>query len=43
MSEECRVGNVLIKNLKFNGRVITDLNQTNLKIDKFSDKVRLEK
>ena len=43
MSEECRVGDVLIKNLKFNGRVITDLNQTNLKIDKFSDKVRLEK
>ena len=42
MSEQCRVGNVLIKNLKFNGRVITDLKQTNLKIDKFSDKVKLE-
>ena len=42
-SPECRIGNVLIKNLKYNGRQITDLKQINFSADKYSDKIKLEK
>ena len=42
-SPECRIGNVLIKNLKYNGRQITDLKQINFSANKYSDKIKLEK
>jgi hypothetical protein len=43
MDSEHRVNNVLIKNLQFNDRVITDFKEANITVGKFVDNIKIEK
>ena len=43
MDSEHRVNNILIKNLQFNDKVITDFKEANITVGKFVDNIKMEK